>query len=65
MLAKVKAWRIGTVLAFYGITLAFVLSVYLKDGSPFMTTAPVAIGGKWLENYQERRRAKHTETEPE
>lgn len=57
----IKEWRIGTALALYALTLAFVLSFSLKDSSPFTVTAPVVVGGKWLENFQERRR-RHKES---
>lgn len=51
-----KQLRVGTALSFTGLILSFALSWYLQDPVPFSVTAPVAVGGKWLENIQERRR---------
>ena len=45
----------GSVLAVSGLALSFALSVYLKDPTPFTVVAPVCIGGKWAENYAERK----------
>lgn len=49
-----KPLRVGTALSFAGLCLAFALAFYLKDATPFTVTAPVALGGKWLENSVER-----------
>lgn len=57
-----KKVRIGTALAFTALILSFLLSLYLRDGTPFTATAPTAVAGKWLENWQERRTPK---TEPQ
>ena len=44
-------------LALLGLLLSFWLSWYLKDPIPFTTVAPIAVGGKFWENIQERRNA--------
>lgn len=60
-----KPVRIGTVLAFTTLILAFALAVYLKDANPFTASAPFVVGGKFMENYQERkRRNRDTEEQP-
>lgn len=46
--------RAGTVLAGAGLVMSFVLAWHLSDPSPFIVVAPVAIGGKWVENFAER-----------
>jgi hypothetical protein len=53
-----RRFRIGSVLALTGLLLSFMLSVYLKDPTPFTVVAPVAIGGKWAESMVQRYRAK-------
>lgn len=53
-----KAPRVGTSLAFTCVILAAVLAAYLHDALPFTATAPVALGGKFLENHAERWRSR-------
>lgn len=60
-----KRVRVGTLLAFTGLVLAFVLAWRLEDPTPFTVLAPVAVGGKWLENWQERRTPRPPEPEEE
>lgn len=50
-----KRLRVGTVLSLSGLALSFALAAYLHDPTPFTVVAPIAIGGKWFENYAERR----------
>lgn len=50
-----KLIRMGTAIAFTGLILSFLLSVILTDPTPFTVTAPVCVGGKWVENWQERK----------
>ena len=57
-MGETKRIRVGTALAFTALILAFVLSWKLSDPGPFVVTAPVCIGGKWLENWEERRHLK-------
>lgn len=38
-----------------GLILATALSAYLQDPLPFTAVGPIAVGGKWWENIQERR----------
>lgn len=54
MMGRVKL-RVGTALSFTGTILAFVLSWHLTDPTPFTVVVPIAVGGKWWENIQERR----------
>lgn len=44
----------GSVLAGAGLVLSFALSVYLRDPTPFVVTAPPVVAGKWAENIVER-----------
>lgn len=46
--------RVGTGLALLGMALSFVLSWHLTDSGPFVVFAPVAMSGKWVENFAER-----------
>lgn len=48
--------RVGTLLAFSGLLLAFLLSWHLGDPTPFNIVAPVAVGGKWAEAVAQRLR---------
>jgi hypothetical protein len=47
--------RAGTVLAFTGLLLSFVLSAYLKDPTPFTAVGSLAVGGKWAESFAQRK----------
>lgn len=47
--------RAGTLISMTGLILGTALSVILKDPLPFTAVGPIAVGGKWWENIQERR----------
>lgn len=47
--------RVGTLLSAWGLGLSFALSIYLKDHTPFTTVGALAVGGKWVESYAQRK----------
>ena len=54
---KLTGMRVLTVLSVGGLILSFVLSLILKDASPFVVVGGAAVAGKAFENSMERLRS--------
>lgn len=52
-----RGFRVLTVLSVGGLVLSFVLSLMLKDASPFVVVGGAAVAGKSFENAMERLKA--------